>query len=48
VKHYNERFMRMWEYYLLSAAGSFRARNVQLWQVLFSPKGVEKTLRVAR
>jgi len=38
--NYDERFYRMWKYYLLSAAGSFRARNVQLWQVLFSNDGV--------
>ena len=33
-------FYRMWEYYLLSCAGSFRARKNQLWQVVLSPKGV--------
>jgi cyclopropane-fatty-acyl-phospholipid synthase len=38
----------MWRYYLLSAAGSFRARHVQLWQVLFSPAGVEGLFRVQR
>jgi len=37
---YDERFYRMWKYYLLSAAGSFRARNVQLWQVVLSKNGV--------
>lgn len=36
---YDERFYRMWKYYLLSAAGSFRARNVQLWQVVLSKNG---------
>ena len=36
---YDERFFRMWEYYLLSCAGSFRARDNQLWQVVFTPKG---------
>jgi cyclopropane-fatty-acyl-phospholipid synthase len=38
--NYDERFYRMWKYYLLSSAGSFRARNVQLWQIVFSKKGV--------
>ncbi len=33
-------FYRMWEYYLLSCAGSFRARKNQLWQLVLSPKGV--------
>jgi cyclopropane-fatty-acyl-phospholipid synthase len=39
-KKYGERFYRMWKYYLLSCAGSFRARRTQLWQILLSPKGV--------
>jgi cyclopropane-fatty-acyl-phospholipid synthase len=38
---YEERFKRMWNYYLLSCAGAFRARDVQLWQVVLSKKGVE-------
>jgi cyclopropane-fatty-acyl-phospholipid synthase len=37
---YDERFFRMWNYYLLSCAGAFRARKIQLWQMVFSPKGV--------
>ncbi len=37
---YDERFYRMWTYYLLSCAGSFRARRIQLWQVVFSKNGV--------
>jgi cyclopropane-fatty-acyl-phospholipid synthase len=37
---YDERFHRMWRYYLLSCAGSFRARKTQLWQIVFSPSGV--------
>ena len=35
---YGEEFYRMWRYYLLSCAGSFRARNIQLWQLVFSPE----------
>ncbi|NTV99511.1 MAG: methyltransferase domain-containing protein, partial [Chlorobiaceae bacterium] len=46
--HYDERFRRMWRYYLLSAAGSFRSRHVQLWQVLFSRKGIEGGFPVPR
>ena len=34
-----ERFKRMWEYYLLSCAGAFRARSIQLWQLVFTPYG---------
>ncbi len=39
-KKYDERFFRMWKYYLLSCAGSFRARANQLWQVVLSPRGI--------
>ncbi|NNF22973.1 MAG: methyltransferase domain-containing protein, partial [Saprospiraceae bacterium] len=37
--NYDERFYRMWEYYLLTCAGSFRARENQLWRVVFTTKG---------
>ena len=37
---YGERFYKMWRYYLLSNAGSFRARHNQLWQIVMSKKGV--------
>jgi cyclopropane-fatty-acyl-phospholipid synthase len=37
---YTERFKRMWDYYLLSCAGLFRARYIQLWQIVFSKNGV--------
>jgi cyclopropane-fatty-acyl-phospholipid synthase len=37
---YNDRFYRMWTYYLLSCAGSFRARQNHLWQILLTPKGI--------
>ncbi|MEX1215672.1 cyclopropane fatty acyl phospholipid synthase [Saccharospirillum sp.] len=36
-----DRFYRMWEYYLLSCAGAFRARDIQLWQWVMSKNGVE-------
>ena len=37
---YGERFYRMWKYYLLACAGSFRARKNQLWQIVLSKDGV--------
>lgn len=37
---YGERFGRLWRYYLLSCAGTFRARSNQLWQVVLSPTGL--------
>jgi cyclopropane-fatty-acyl-phospholipid synthase len=33
---YGERFYRMWKYYLLGCAGGFRARRLQLWQLVLS------------
>lgn len=37
---YDDRFYRMWKYYLLQCAGLFRAREIQLWQIVFSKKGL--------
>ena len=39
-EQFGERFRRMWSYYLLSCAGSFRARSIQLWQFVLSKRGV--------
>ncbi|MFH1749520.1 MAG: cyclopropane fatty acyl phospholipid synthase [bacterium] len=38
--NYDERFYRMWRYYLLVCAGLFRVRKTQLWQIVLSKKGV--------
>ena len=38
---YDRRFKRMWEYYLLSCAGAFRARNIQVWQIVLTKPGAE-------
>ncbi|GAP35057.1 cyclopropane fatty acyl phospholipid synthase [Piscinibacter sakaiensis] len=35
-----ERFRRQWRYYLLSCAGAFRARDIQLWQFVLSKDGL--------
>ncbi len=35
---YDERFYRMWKYYLMSCAGFFRARQGQLWQLVLSKR----------
>ncbi len=35
---YGETFCRMMEFYLLCSAGGFRARELQLWQFVFSKK----------
>ncbi|PLR41588.1 cyclopropane-fatty-acyl-phospholipid synthase [Chimaeribacter californicus] len=44
--NYTDRFYRMFTYYLNACAGAFRARDIQLWQVVFSPHGVEGGIRV--
>ena len=36
---YDERFYRMWRYYLSASAAAFRARVTDVWQVLLSPIG---------
>lgn len=33
---YSERFFRMWEYYLLASAGSFRARKNHQWEIILT------------
>ncbi|MEE9905721.1 MAG: cyclopropane fatty acyl phospholipid synthase [Chlorobium sp.] len=47
-RHYPETFRRMWNYYLLSCAGAFKARFLQLWQILFSAEGLGGTYRAPR
>lgn len=43
---YDERFHRLWRFYLLSSAGSFRARFTQLFQVVLSrPGALQPSLR---
>ncbi len=37
---YDERFHRMWRFYLLACAGTFRSRMNQLWQIVYSKRGV--------
>lgn len=37
---YGERFYRQWRYYLLSCAGAFRARDIQVWQWMLSQRGL--------
>jgi len=38
---YDDRFKRMWEYYLLMCAGTFRSRRNQLWQLVMSKPGIK-------
>ena len=44
---YDERFQRMWRFYLMSSAALFRSRRGQLWQIVFS-KGLKGGYRSIR
>lgn len=45
---YDERFRRMWRYYLSGSAATFRSRRDQLWQLTLSSRGVPGGYRVPR
>ncbi|RDS81216.1 cyclopropane fatty acyl phospholipid synthase [Dyella monticola] len=45
---YDERFRRMWHFYLAVSAAVFRSRRDQLWQLTLSPHGVPGGYRVPR
>jgi len=47
-EHYDERFYRMWRYYLMSCAGFFRAKRGQLWQIVLAPHGSRRVYRSVR
>ncbi len=36
IPSYDERFRRTWNHYLLTSAASFRVRNLQLWQIVYT------------
>ncbi|HCY76699.1 MAG TPA: cyclopropane fatty acyl phospholipid synthase [Ignavibacteriales bacterium] len=38
--NYDERFYRMWKYFLFSQSGAFRSRRNHLWQIVLSKNGV--------
>ena len=46
--NYDERFRRMWRYYLGVSAAAFRSRRNQLWQLVLSPHGVPAGYRAPR
>lgn len=39
-ERYDERFRRMWRYYLSASIATFHTRHSQLWQLVLSPHGV--------
>lgn len=38
---YDTQFFRMWNFYLLSCAAEFKARELQLWQIVLSKTGLK-------
>jgi cyclopropane-fatty-acyl-phospholipid synthase len=40
LERYDERFRRLWRFYLASSMALFRSRRGQLWQLVLSPGGV--------
>ena len=42
ISRYDDRFRRMWRYYLAASIAAFRSRQAQLWQLVLSPEGVPK------
>ncbi|GHH49048.1 MULTISPECIES: cyclopropane fatty acyl phospholipid synthase [Gammaproteobacteria] len=45
---YDERFRRMWRFYLAGSMATFRCRHAQLWQVVLSPEGLPGSYRAPR
>ena len=45
---YDERFRRMWRFYLAGSMATFRIRQSQLWQLLLSPEGIPGSCQVPR
>lgn len=45
---YNERFYRMWHFYLLTSATTFGLRHNQLWQVVLSKNGTPGGYKTVR
>ena len=40
ARRYDERFRRLWRFYLAGSMATFRSRHAQLWQLVLSPQGV--------
>lgn len=48
LPNYDERFQRMWHYYLMASAGSFKASRNHLWQIVFSKGGLNTPYQAVR
>ncbi len=38
IEHYDQRFRRMWNYYLLGCAANFSSRGICLWQIVYTKR----------
>lgn len=47
-QRYDERFYRMWKFYLQACAANFATRGIQLWQVVLSKRSAEWDYRSVR
>ena len=48
IPRYDERFRRMWRFYVLGSAAGFRARSLQLWQIVMRRQGRAARYTAAR
>jgi cyclopropane-fatty-acyl-phospholipid synthase len=49
IKHqYSPEFFRLWNYYLLFCAATFRARNNHLWQIVLAKEGIRNKYKSVR
>lgn len=48
ARHYDERFRRLWHFYLDASRANFECRRLQLWQLVLSPNGVRGGYRAPR
>ncbi|WP_108164922.1 cyclopropane fatty acyl phospholipid synthase [Saccharospirillum sp. MSK14-1] len=48
LPQYDERFQRLWRFYLYSCAGFFRSRQGQLWQLVFTKPSFHHEYRSVR
>ena len=45
IPHYDDRFIRMWNFYLLGCAGNFELGNMLLWQIVLTKSSTRKLPR---
>lgn len=47
-KRYDERFYRMWSFYLLVGGGMFKSQDLSLWQIVLSRQDIAGGYRSIR